>query len=60
MGYLYYTLVAIGLYFLSDWLLDQLERAYGSRFQYRSLIFLAIIFILAMAVSQIINLVDPS
>ncbi len=59
MAYLYYTLIAIGLYFLSDWLLDRLENAYGARFQYRSLIFLVIIMILAMTSSQIISFIDP-
>lgn len=59
MAYLYYTLVAIGLYFFSDWLLDRLENAYGSRFQYRSLAFLAIISILAVTISQIITFLNP-
>ena len=59
MAYLYYTLIAIGLYFLSDWLLDRLENAYGARFQYRSLVFLVIISILAVATSQIITFVNP-
>lgn len=59
MAYLYYTLIAIALYFLSDWLLDRIENAYGSRFQYRSLVFLAIISILALATSQIITFINP-
>lgn len=56
MGYFYYTLVAIGLYFLSDWLLNRFEEAYGTRFKYRSLIFFGIIFVLAMVASQIATL----
>lgn len=59
MAYLYYTLIAIGLYFISDWLLDRLENAYGSRFQYRSLVFLVIISILAVTTSQIITFANP-
>jgi len=59
MEYLYYTIIGIGLYFMSDWLLDRLEHAYGSRFKYRSLVFLVIISILAMTTSQIITLVNP-
>ena len=59
MAYLYYTLIAIALYFLSDWLLDRLENACGSRFKYRSLIFLVIISIFALATSQIITFIDP-
>ena len=56
MEYLYYTLIGIGLYFLSDWLLDRLETAYGGRFKYRSLVFLAIIMTLALITSQIYTL----
>jgi len=59
MAYLYYTLIAIGLYFISDWLLDRLENAYGRRFQYRSLVFLVIISILALTTSQLITFVNP-
>lgn len=59
MAYLYYTLIAIGLYFISDWLLDRLENAYGSRFKYRSLVFLVIISILAITTSQIITFINP-
>lgn len=59
MAYLYYTLIAIGLYFISDWLLDRLENAYGSRFKYRNLVFLVIISILAVTTSQIITFINP-
>ena len=56
MEYLYYTLIGIGLYFISDWLLDRLENAYGSRFKYRSLVFFVIIAILALITSQMATL----
>ena len=56
MEYLYYTLIGIGLYFISDWLLDRLENAYGGRFKYRSLVFFAIIAILALITSQMATL----
>ncbi len=56
MEYLYYTLIGIGLYFISDWLLDRLENAYGGRFKYRSLVFFAIITILALITSQMATL----
>ena len=59
MAYLYYTLTAISLYLVSDWLLDRIENAYGGRFQYRSLIFLAIISVLALATSQIFTFFNP-
>ena len=58
MGYIYYTLIGIGLYFLSDWLLDRLETAYGGRFKYRNLVFFAIIMILALITSQMFTLYD--
>ena len=56
MEYLYYTLIGIGLYFISDWLLDRLENAYGGCFKYRSLVFFAIIAILALITSQMATL----
>lgn len=59
MAYLYYTLTAISLYLVSDWLLEYFESAYGHRFQYRSLIFLAIISALALATSQIFTFFNP-
>lgn len=45
----YYTLVAAGLYFTSDWLLDRLENSRGERFNrgVRSLVFFLIILVLA-------------
>ena len=44
---LYFTLAAIGLYFLSDWVLTRVEVARGKRFEHRSLIFFVILFVLA-------------
>jgi hypothetical protein len=56
MGYLYYTLIGIGLYFTSDWLLCRLEEMYGTPFKYRSLVFFAIIASLALMTAQIAGL----
>ena len=42
-----YTLAAILLYFLADWLLNRMEVAAGRRFERRSLIFFAILLALA-------------
>jgi hypothetical protein len=42
-----YTLVAAGLYFMSDWILDRLEVSRGARFKNRSIVFFVIILILA-------------
>ena len=48
MAYFYYTLTAILLYLLSDWILNQIERSIGKRLKYRSVIFFAIILTLSM------------
>lgn len=47
MEVLYYTLVATGLYFISDWILDRIEVSRGERFKNRSIIFFVIILVLA-------------
>lgn len=60
MEILYYTLIGIGLYFTSDWLLNRIEDMYGKRLEYRSLVFFAIIMILAVATSQLITLFGQS
>ncbi len=48
MQALYYTLVAIALYFVSDWILQQIEVRRGERFEHRTLIFFGIITSLAL------------
>ncbi|TAN85497.1 MAG: hypothetical protein EPN14_01075 [Gallionella sp.] len=49
MEVVYYTLIAAGLYFTADWLLDRLEHSRGERFNRgaRSLVFFSIILVLA-------------
>jgi hypothetical protein len=39
--------MGISLYLVSDWILDRLEVSRGARFKYRSVIFFAIIMVLA-------------
>ncbi len=56
MEILYFTAVAIGLYFVSDWLLDRIETARGKRFEHRQLVFFAIILVLALATFQLMGL----
>ena len=57
MQYLYYTIAAIALYFISDLILVMIEKARGKQFeQQRSLIFLVIIMILAVGSFKIIEL----
>ena len=55
MEIVYFTLVGIGLYFASDWILDRLEAKRGSRFEYRSIIFFVIILVLAFVSFQLIS-----
>ena len=48
MELLYFTVAAIALYFVSDWIVDRIEQAAGRRFEHRTLLFFAIIFALGM------------
>ena len=43
-----FTLVAIVLYLLSDWLLVQVELRLGRRLEHRSLVFFVILLVLAL------------
>jgi predicted PurR-regulated permease PerM len=49
MDILYFTLVAIALYFGADRLLDWIERKRGARFENRQVVFFAIVLPLALA-----------
>ena len=51
----YFTLVGIGLYFFSDWILNRIETARGTRFENRSVIFFVIILVLALVSFQLIS-----
>lgn len=55
MEVIYYTIVAAGLYLISDRLLDRMETARGERFKYRSVVFFAIILVLAFITFGLIN-----
>ena len=55
MAYLYYTITAVILYLLSDWILNRIETYYGKRFEYRSVIFFVIIMILAVGSFEMID-----
>ena len=48
MDAVYFTLVAAGLYFAADAILDGIERLRGARFENRQVVFLAIILPLAL------------
>ena len=48
MEIVYFTLVAVALYFGSDWILNRIEFAAGRRLEHRSIIFFAILLIMAL------------
>ena len=60
MEMLYYTVAAIFLYVVSDWLLNQIENRRGERFENRSLIFFAIILVLSVALFNLIQYFQPA
>lgn len=49
MTIVYFTLVAIILYFAADWILERVEVAAGKRLERRSLIFFVILLTLALS-----------
>jgi len=55
MEMLYYTVAAIVLYVVSDWILNQIEIRRGARFDNRSLIFFAIILVLSVTLFNLIQ-----
>jgi len=55
MSAVWFTLVAIILYLVSDWILDRIEVAAGRRFEHRSLIFFAILLSLALITFSVIQ-----
>ena len=56
MQIVYFTLVAAVLYLLSNWLVERIEIAAGRRFQYRSLLFFAILLTLALLSFSLIRI----
>ncbi|MBI5439430.1 MAG: hypothetical protein HY936_10905 [Nitrosomonadales bacterium] len=57
MEVIYYTMVAAGLYLISDRILDRIEVSRGERFKYRSIIFFFIILVLAFISFGLINFI---
>ncbi|MCR4346680.1 MAG: hypothetical protein NUV55_05700 [Sulfuricaulis sp.] len=55
MEIVYFTLVGIGLYFVSDWILDRIETSRGRPFENRSVIFFVIILVLAVVSFQLLG-----
>ena len=56
MEAIYFTVVAIVLYLLSDWILVRIEAATGKVLEHRSLIFFAILMMLALTSFWLIRL----
>ena len=56
MQIVYFTLAAAVLYLFSNWLVDRIEVAAGRRFQYRSLLFFAILLALALISFSLIQI----
>ena len=50
-----YTIAGVLLYWVSDWILNQIEIRRGERFPNRSLIFFVIILVLALGVFNLID-----
>ena len=55
MSVVYFTIVAIILYFVADWLLERMEIAAGRRLEHRSLIFFVILLTLALSSFSLIQ-----
>ena len=59
MEMFYYTVAAIFLYVVSDWILNQIETRRGERFENRSLLFFAIILVLSVLLFNLIKQIQP-
>lgn len=55
MEIVYYTVIGIGLYFVSDWILDRIETVRRKRLKNREIIFFVIILTLAIVTFQMIG-----
>lgn len=55
MEIILFTIVAVVLYFLSDWILQRIEIAAGRRLEHRTLLFFALIVVLAVTTFSLIR-----
>ncbi len=55
MEIIYYTVAAVLLYLVSDWILNRIEIYRGQRLPYRSLVFFVIILILSVTSFSLIS-----
>ncbi len=60
MIFVYYTLAGLILYVLSDWILGQIEKMRGERFEQRTMIFFVIILVLALTTFKAIEMITAS
>ena len=58
MDIVYFTIIAIGIYFAADWILDFIERKRGARFENRQVMFFAIILPLALATFWLVRMLQ--
>lgn len=58
MEIIYFTLAAVFLYLVSDWLLNKIEQMMGKRSEYRSVIFFAIIMLLAFLMFNLVQYIQ--
>ncbi len=56
MEFVYYTTAGLVLYLLSDWILNKIEALRGDRLKHRSVVFFAIIMVLAVSSFKVIEL----
>lgn len=56
MDVVYFTVIAVGLYFIADAMLDRIEHARGARFENRGLVFFGIILVLSVLTFQLMRL----
>jgi len=57
MALLIFAVVGLVLYLLADWLLNRIEIAMKRRLEYRTLVFFAILFVLALVVFPLIRII---
>ena len=60
MEMFYYTVAAIFLYVVSDWILKQIEIRRGEPFENRSLVFFAIILVLSVVLFNLVQQFQPA
>jgi hypothetical protein len=55
MDLLYFTIIAVGLYFFADRLLDRIEQARGARFRHRNVIYFGIMLVSSLLTFTLVN-----